>query len=256
MFSEDIQLIQPNIGPKACKLGKCPTLRQRNRLAHNSMDEMLTFLQNIDVEALISAFQFLKEGNQFVYRFIMDTPHEFLENVGIRRAVLIVKAMKKHVMPFLRNIDLQQNDDQYSENNFATYCYTAAKAFGTYNSNMQTDVEIVANYIRATVDWKLKKYYKTTKYPETAGSILNANEGAKCYGLLTDGQVRTLLRRINGQALHKCTMLSGELVDSLKESDYCDESLRDAPFYGSENFLRILRHQKSGTKYPSTKKSY
>ncbi|CAO3678000.1 unnamed protein product [Umbelopsis ramanniana] len=137
------------------------------------------------------------------YRSIMATPHVFLENVGIRRAVLLVKAMKKHVMPFFRNVDIQQDDDQNPENNFATYCYTAAKAFGAYNSNMQTDVEMVANYIRATVDWQLKEYSGSMKYPETAGSILNANEGAKCYRLLTIGQVHTLSGRINGQALRK-----------------------------------------------------
>jgi hypothetical protein len=197
---------------------------------------MLTFLRNIDVEPLISAFQFLKEENDFAYDFIIATPHVFLENVGIRRAILIVKAMKKYVMPFLLNIDIQQ-DDQYPENSFATYCYTAAKAFGTYNSNMQTDVEMVANYIRTIVDWQLKEFDTTMKYPETAGSIMNANEGAKCYRLLTLRQVTTLVSRINGQALHNCTMLSEELLDSLRESYDSDDTYNDIPFYGLESHL-------------------
>lgn len=54
------------------------------------------------------------------------------------------------------------------------------------------------------------------KYPETTGSILNANEGAKCYSMITWDQAEIILERINGQALHKCTIFSAQLIDSLE----------------------------------------
>jgi hypothetical protein len=221
-IATDIQPTDTSVGPTACNLGKCYTMSQRNIHDHDNLDEIVSTLHDIDIEALVKAFEALKEENWLTYIDVMDTPHVFLENVGIRRAVLIVKAMEKYVCLY-QTVDILQNG-WCREQNFATFCYIAAKALSIYNSNTQSDVEQVANYICTLIKWDIPDRIQNIIYPEITGGDLNAKQGTKCYRRLTTGQAFTILNRINGHALYKSTMFSDELLDSLTVSDSNDKS--------------------------------
>lgn len=232
-IAKTVEYSESDVGPKACKMENCFTLRERDVKDNDDLYEILQYLDDIDLSKLVSAIAALKEKNYVSYHFVMATPHIFLENVGISRAVLIVGVMKKYVC-YLHHTVSFPHPEECKESNFATYCYIAAKAFNIYNGNGKWEVEQLANYISAMIDWNLDSWHLGMMYPETIGSILNADDGAKCYRQLTLRQAKVLTERIEGLALHKSTIFSAELINSLKEPANDDDCAMDIVFQGYE----------------------